>query len=106
VPGVSVDGASPIGVDTERALHSPACVVSGGAGEKHGRLHGLHLCDFYDGTLDPASTVRVLADRDLADLADALFVHLDLATPAFGALSWFELATEELRRRRGTDAEL
>jgi hypothetical protein len=63
------------------------------------------LCEFSDGTLDPASAVRDLADEDLADLADALFVHLDSATPAFGALSWFEFATEELRRRRDTDVE-
>lgn len=83
--------------------HSPSCVASGGAGENRGRLHGRNLCDFYDGNLDPAPTVRALADEELAELVDALFVHLDSVRPAFGALSWFELAVEELRRRNGTD---
>ena len=104
-PHKSDDGGSLTGLDKGGSLHSPACVVSGLAGEEGGRLQGLHVCQFFDGTLEAESTVRLLADEDSADLADALFVHLNSPRPVFGALSWFELATEELRRRRGPDAD-
>jgi hypothetical protein len=36
---------------------------------------------FYEGTLDPASTVRALSDHALGQLVDALYQHLDSAAP-------------------------
>ena len=62
-------------------------------------INGLELAEYFEGTLDPAATVRALSDAALGQLSDALYRHLDTASPAFGAHTWYELATEELQNR-------
>jgi hypothetical protein len=62
-------------------------------------VNGLELADYFEGTLDPAATVRALSDAALGQLADALYRHLDTASPSFGAHTWYELAAEELQNR-------
>jgi hypothetical protein len=62
-------------------------------------INGLELADYFEGTLDPAATVRALSDAALSQLADALYRHLDTPTPSFGAHTWYELAAEELQNR-------
>ena len=62
-------------------------------------INGLELAEYFEGTLDPASTVRALSDAALGQLADALYRHLDTSSPSFGAHTWYELATEELQNR-------
>lgn len=61
--------------------------------------NGLELSEYFEGTLDPAVTVRALSDTALSRLADALYSHLDTATPSFGAHTWYELAAEEIQAR-------
>ncbi|MFS0718430.1 hypothetical protein ABC337_07165 [Arthrobacter sp. 1P04PC] len=63
------------------------------------RIQGLELAQYFEGTLDPAVTVRALSDDALGQLADALYRHLDTAHPYFGALTWYDLAAEELQHR-------
>ncbi|HEX9087565.1 MAG TPA: hypothetical protein VF867_08580 [Arthrobacter sp.] len=63
-------------------------------------INGLELAEYFEGTLDPAATVRALSDVALGQLADALYRHLDTSSPSFGAHTWYELATEELQNRR------
>ena len=62
-------------------------------------INGLELAEYFEGTLDPAATVRALSEVALGQLADALYRHLDTASPSFGAHTWYELATEELQNR-------
>lgn len=62
-------------------------------------INGLELAEYFEGTLDPAATVRALSDASLGQLADALYRHLDTSSPSFGAHTWYELATEELQNR-------
>ena len=62
-------------------------------------VNGLELSEYFEGTLDPASTVRALSDVALGQLADALYRHLDTSNPCFGAHTWYELAAEELQNR-------
>ncbi|WP_160668347.1 hypothetical protein [Pseudarthrobacter sp. ATCC 49987] len=62
-------------------------------------INGLELSEYFEGTLDPAATVRALSEVALGQLADALYRHLDTASPSFGAHTWYELATEELQNR-------
>lgn len=62
-------------------------------------INGLELAEYFEGTLDPAATVRALSDTALCQLADALYRHLDTSSPSFGAHTWYELATEELQNR-------
>lgn len=62
-------------------------------------IDGLELAEYFEGTLDPAATVRALSDTALCQLADALYRHLDTSSPSFGAHTWYELATEELQNR-------
>lgn len=62
-------------------------------------IDGLELAEYFEGTLDPAATVRALSDAALGQLADALYRHLDTSSPSFGAHTWYELATEELQNR-------
>jgi len=62
-------------------------------------INGLELSEYFEGTLDPAATVRALSDAALGQLADALYRHLDTSSPSFGAHTWYELATEELQKR-------
>jgi hypothetical protein len=68
-------------------------------------INGLELADYFEGTLDPAATVRALSDAALSQLADALYRHLDTPTPSFGAHTWYELAAEELQNRRVTGSD-
>ena len=44
-------------------------------------INGLELADYFEGTLDPAATVRALSDAALGQLADALYRHLDTSQP-------------------------
>jgi hypothetical protein len=68
-------------------------------------INGLELADYFEGTLDPAATVRALSDVALGQLADALYRHLDTSSPSFGAHTWYELAAEELQNRHLADAD-
>ncbi|MGP4030924.1 hypothetical protein [Pseudarthrobacter sp. 1C304] len=68
-------------------------------------INGLELAEYFEGTLDPAATVRALSDLALGQLADALYRHLDTNNPSFGAHTWYELATEELQNRHLDDAD-
>lgn len=63
------------------------------------RIQGLELAQYFEGTLDPAVTVRALSDDALGQLADALYRHLDTTHPSFGAHTWYDLAAEELQHR-------
>lgn len=47
------------------------------------------LARYLDETVDPAETVAALPESALADLADALYRHLDTPSPPFGAHSWY-----------------
>lgn len=69
-----------------------------------GTVNGLELREYFEGTLDPAATVRALSDAALVQMADALYRHLDTSNPSFGAHTWYELAAEELHCRHLTDA--
>ena len=62
-------------------------------------INGLELAEYFEGTLDPAATVRALSDAALCQLADALYRHLDTSSPSFGAHTWYELAAEEVQNR-------
>lgn len=53
-------------------------------------------------TVDPAAAVAALPKSSLAELADALYRHLDTPNPAFGAYSWYTQVAEELQLRRLT----
>ena len=68
-------------------------------------INGLELADYFEGTLDPAATVRALSDAALGQLADALYRHLDTPSPSFGAHTWYELAAEELQNRHVAAAD-
>ncbi|MDN4642867.1 hypothetical protein [Arthrobacter sp. PsM3] len=62
-------------------------------------FNGQELSEYFEETLDPAAAVRALSDAALGQLSDALYRHLDTSSPAFGAHTWYELATEELQNR-------
>lgn len=64
------------------------------------------LSVYLEGTLEPASTVAAMSDAGLAELADALYRHLDTRKPLFGAHTWYDFAAGELQRRHaeGSDA--
>ncbi len=102
VPAVSGSDTWPdAGADGALSLHP-----DGGPGlpaEGDG-LEGLDLSEYFEGTLDPAATVRALSDAALGRLADALYSHLDTARPLFGAHTWYELAAEEIQARHLYDA--
>jgi hypothetical protein len=68
-------------------------------------IDGLALADYFEGSLDPMATVRALSDAALSQLADALYRHLDTASPSYGAHTWYELAAEELQNRRRVDPD-
>ncbi|MGX9898847.1 hypothetical protein ACW0JT_01365 [Arthrobacter sp. SA17] len=67
---------------------------------------GVDLSFYVEGTLEPASTVAAMSDESLAELADALYRHLDTRKPLFGAHTWYDFAADELQRRHaeGSDA--
>lgn len=79
--------------------------ISGTFPSEPSLINGLELTDYFEGTLDPAATVRALSDAALGQLADALYRHLDTSSPSFGAHTWYELAAEELQNRHLADAE-
>lgn len=58
------------------------------------------LTRYLDETVNPAETVAAMPEPALAELADALYRHLDTPSPAFGALSWYAQVADELRMRR------
>ncbi|WP_309105772.1 hypothetical protein [Arthrobacter sp.] len=60
---------------------------------------GVNLSFYLEGTLEPASTVAAMSDESLAELADALYRHLDTRKPFFGAHTWYDFAADELQRR-------
>jgi hypothetical protein len=60
------------------------------------------LSRYLDETVDPAQTVAALPEPALAELAAALYRHLDTPSPAFGAHSWYVQVAAELRLRRLT----
>ena len=60
------------------------------------------LARYLDESVDPAAAVTALPDSSLAELADALYRHLDTPNPAFGAHSWYTQVAEELQLRRLT----
>ncbi|WP_426997832.1 hypothetical protein [Pseudarthrobacter sp. N5] len=53
-----------------------------------------------DDTQDPAAAAGAMSDKVLAELADALYRHLDTPSPLFGAHSLYEQVTDELELRR------
>lgn len=58
------------------------------------------LARYLNETVDPAAAVAGLPESSLAELADALYRHLDTPNPAFGAYSWYTQVAEELQLRR------
>jgi hypothetical protein len=84
---------------TGEGTHAAGCVISRCNGD-HAVTDGGGLSEFYDGTLDPGTTVIALSDHALEQLTDALYRHLDSPNPSFAAQTWFELASEELQNRR------
>ena len=92
---VGSDGEVLAGLEGEPAAAAPL----GPHAAELNTINGLELAEYFEGTLDPAATVRALSDAALGQLSDALYRHLDTASPAFGAHTWYELATEELQNR-------
>jgi hypothetical protein len=68
---------------------------------------GVDLSFYLEGTPEAAPTVAAMSDESLAELADALYRHLDTRKPLFGAHTWYEFAAHELQRRLagGSDAQ-
>jgi hypothetical protein len=58
------------------------------------------LARYLDETVDPAATVAAMPESALAELADALYRHLDTPSPAFGAHAWYIQVADELQMRR------
>ncbi|MET1064031.1 MAG: hypothetical protein ABWX85_03580 [Arthrobacter sp.] len=120
---VGSDGEVLAGLDGELAAAVPLDIVpADGAGGAPGLLaplvdasspvpdefstiNGLQLSEYFEGTLDPVSTVQALSDVALGQLADALYQHLDTNSPSFGAHTWYELAAEELQTRHLGEAD-
>ena len=92
---VGPEGEVLAGLEGEPAAGPPSGPIPAGPNT----INGLELAEYSEGTLDPAATVRALSDAALGQLADALYRHLDTASPSFGAHTWYELATEELQNR-------
>jgi len=84
--------------------NTPLAAEAGNAND-FGAFNGLALSEYFEGTLDPAATVRALSDTALCQLADALYRHLDTSSPSFGAHTWYELAAEEIQNRHLTDGD-
>lgn len=93
---VGADGEVLAQLDAGPGAHAGGCVFSEHAGDPA----IIDVAAFYEGTLDPGSTVRALSDHALEQLTDALYRHLDSPAPSFAAQTWFELATEEAQNRR------
>jgi hypothetical protein len=102
LPGLDVAPDSAVGfgaVEADSAMAADAGVLDLDS------INGLALSEYFEGTLDPAATVRALSDTSLCQLADALYRHLDTSTPSFGAHTWYELAAEELQNRHLTGGD-
>ena len=65
-------------------------------------MNAEELARCLDDSVDPAETVAAMSEPALAELADALYRHLDTPSPAFGTHSWYAQARDELRLRRLT----
>jgi hypothetical protein len=96
---VAIDGAVLDQLTDGQGGHTAGCTVTQGHAADNEPIDDLQLCQYYEGSLDPASTVRALSDEALGRLTDALYRHLDSSGPSFGARTWFELATDEMDRR-------
>jgi hypothetical protein len=96
---VAIDGAVLDQMDSGGDSHPAGYIISHDAGEESSLVDGSQFCQYYEGTLNPASTVRALSDDALGRLMDALYRHLDSPNPSFGARTWFELAADEIGRR-------
>jgi hypothetical protein len=96
---VAIDGAV-LGrlTDGQDARTAGCIVIQRHAGDNE-PIDDLQLCQYYEGNLNPASTVRALSDEALGRLTDALYRHLDSSGPSFGARTWFALASDEMDRR-------
>ena len=102
-PG-STWGRTPDPTTGWRDADSPLAAETGGVLDLDS-INGLALSEYFEGTLDPAATVRALSDTALCQLADALYRHLDTSSPSFGAHTWYELAAEELQNRHLTGGD-
>lgn len=58
------------------------------------------LARYLDNTLDSAEAVGAMTGAALAELADALYRHLDTPSPVFGAHSLYVQVADELQLRR------
>jgi len=96
---VAIDGAILDQLTDGQGTHTPGCAVTHARAGDEELIDDLQLCRYYEGSLNPASTVRALSDEALSRLTDALYRHLDSPGPSFGARTWFELATDEIDRR-------
>lgn len=65
-------------------------------------MNGEDLARYLNDSVDQAAAVAALPESSLAELADALYRHLDTPNPAFGAYSWYTQVAEELQLRRLT----
>jgi hypothetical protein len=101
---VGSDGEVRAGLEGDLAAVRALDAVNGPIPSELHTINGLELSEYFEGTLDPAATVRALSDVALGQLADALYRHLDTNSPSFGAHTWFELVTEELQNRQGAEA--
>jgi len=97
VPLIHIDGNDGTDAIPDGLLGS--VLGEGAAPAELNTVNGLELADYFEGTMDPAATVRALSDAALGQLADALYRHLDTSRPSFGAHTWYELAAEELQNR-------
>ena len=80
------------GPDSGLGESNAPLAAEAGSVNDFGAINGLALSEYFEGTLDPAATVRALSDTALCQLADALYRHLDTSSPSFGAHTWYELA--------------
>ena len=96
-PGLPADASA--GIAGGERLESGLEEACGPLPAELSTIDALDLAEYFEGTLDPAATVRALSDTALGQLSDALYRHLDTASPSFGAHTWYELATEELQNR-------
>ncbi|MGO4228546.1 hypothetical protein AB4Y72_06710 [Arthrobacter sp. YAF34] len=98
-------GGAPGLLDSGLGESNAPLAAEAGSVNDLGAIDALALSEYFEGTLDPAATVRALSDTALCQLADALYRHLDTSSPSFGAHTWYELATEEIQTRHLTDGD-
>ncbi|WP_223983332.1 hypothetical protein [Arthrobacter sp. NicSoilB8] len=100
-----LDSGLDTGLDTGLGEANTPLAAEAGSDNDLGAMNLLALSEYFEGTLDPAATVRALSDTALCQLADALYRHLDTNSPSFGAHTWYELAAEEIQNRHLTDGD-